>query len=88
MELGLPRDLVCLGCYAIWSRTLFAGTCSYDSQDRQGSDALICCAGERGELGERFHLSLELLLRCEEIPAHPVPYGIHTWSAGHAFTDD
>jgi hypothetical protein len=61
----LPRDLV------DWTRSssvrwLF---------DTRGTDSerLICCAGERGEPGETTTLSIESLLRCEVIPAHPYP---------------
>ena len=42
---------------------------------RRGKDSeeFICCAGERGEPGETITLSIESLLRCEQIPAHPYP---------------
>ena len=51
---------------------------------RRGKDSeeFICCAGERGEPGETTTLSIESLLRCEEIRR------IHTRLRWLCFTDD
>jgi hypothetical protein len=47
----------------------------FEATARRGKDSeeFVYCAGERGVPGETTTLSIESLLRCEEIPAHPYP---------------
>jgi hypothetical protein len=64
------------GLAHLWAATAVAWTSSVRWLfDTRGTDSerLICCAGERGEPGETTTLSIESLLRCEVIPAHPYP---------------